>query len=457
VLIMTATAPSAADLARNTPATRDRYVDFLRLFSITVVVLGHWIMAVVIWRGDSFHTGNVIAMVPGMWLATWLLQVMPIFFFVGGFANFATIDALRRKQQGTAEFIAGRVTRLLKPVVVLLAVWFPTAIVLERFGLDPRVLRSATKLVCQPLWFIGVYLAVTALAPCMRDLHARHGIRAAAGIALLAISVDVMRFAGGMDALGYLNVLFVWLLAQQFGFFYADGSLLLIRRRHLFAVAAGAITTLTALTTFGPYPRSMVGLPGDRISNMSPPTICLAVLTVFELAVALLLRPVVSRWLQREGAWTVVVAGNGIIMTIFLWHLTAALIAVDVLYHVGFPQAAGGSTMWWLTRPLWIAACSLPFVGLIGVFGRVERPRPARFQARGNHAAITAGAGVALLAVVIFGVACSNLADITANAPIHIAVITLTPIELAVAALVGLGLVRAATTPSGVPTSRSRL
>jgi fucose 4-O-acetylase-like acetyltransferase len=441
---MTATAPSAAELARNTPATRDRYVDFLRLFSITVVVLGHWLMAVVIWHGHTFHTGNIIAMVPGMWLATWLLQVMPLFFFVGGFANFATIDALRRKQQGTAEFIAGRVTRLLKPVAVLLAVWFPAAILLERFGLDPRVLRSATKLVCQPLWFVGVYLAVTAVAPCMRDLHARHGIRAATGIALLAVGVDVARFGGGIDALGYLNVLFVWLLAQQLGFFYADGTLLRIRRRQLVVAAAGAITMLATLTTFGPYPRSMVGLPGDRISNMSPPTICLVVLTVFEIAVAMLLRPVVSRWVQRDRAWTVVVAGNGVIMTIFLWHLTAALIAVDVLYHVGFPQATGGSTMWWLTRPVWITACVLLLVALIRVFGQVERPRPTQYPATGNHAAITAGAGVALLSVVVFGVACSNLADITANAPIHVAVITLKPVELAVAALVGFGCIRRA-------------
>jgi hypothetical protein len=56
---------SAAELARLTPASRDRYVDFLRLFSISVVVLGHWLMAVVVWHGSSFSTGNVIGMVPG--------------------------------------------------------------------------------------------------------------------------------------------------------------------------------------------------------------------------------------------------------------------------------------------------------------------------------------------------------------------------------------------------------
>jgi hypothetical protein len=141
--------------------------------------------------------------------------------------------------------------------------------------------------------------------------------------------------------------------------------------------------------------------------------------------------------------------------------LTAALIAVDVLYHVGFPQAAGGTATWWLTRPLWIAACALPLIALIRGFGRFEPPRPARYQATGDRAASTAGVGVALLAIVIFGVACSNLADITTNAPIHIAVIMVTPLELAAAAVVGLALIRTATrpatTPSAAPASRSRL
>src|ERR1700741_1442756 len=114
---------SASDLARQTPATRDRYVDLLRIASIAVVVLGHWLMAVVTVDDGEFHVGNVLGMVPGLWLATWVLQVMPIFFFVGGFANLVTIDALRRKGQGTAEYLVGRVQRLVWPVAALFGVW----------------------------------------------------------------------------------------------------------------------------------------------------------------------------------------------------------------------------------------------------------------------------------------------------------------------------------------------
>src|SRR5262245_44639406 len=322
---------TAGELAQRTPDTRDRYVDFLRILSIVVVVLGHWLMAVVTWHGDTFRTGNVIALVPGLWAATWLLQVMPLFFFVGGFANAVTIDAFRRRGLSASEFVTSRVRRLILPVAVLLVVWLPAAVVLEHVGMPPRVLHSATRLVCQPLWFIGVYLLVVGLAPAMRDVHAR--IRGGALLALAAtvVIVDAARFALGLSAIGYVNVLLVWLFAQQLGFFYADGSLATVRRTTLVRIGAAAVVLLIALTTWGPYPHSMVGLPGERVSNMSPPTLCLLVLTVFQVCLVMLVRPLAQRWLARPRVWTAVIAGNGVIMTIFLWHLTALLIALSAL------------------------------------------------------------------------------------------------------------------------------
>ncbi len=274
----------AADLAQATPDARDRYVDFLRIASILVVVLGHWLMAVVVWGGHGIHVGNVLGMVPRLWLATWVLQVMPVFFFVGGFANLVTLDSLRRRGRGTSEYLAGRAQRLVRPVAVLLAVWVPVSLLASALGADPKVLGDATKVVCQPLWFIGVYLMVSALAPPMRDLHARHRARALVVLAALAIIVDIARFAGGIDVLAWANMLFVWLFAQQLGFFYADGTLAKWTRPALWAVAGAALTALIVLTTFGPYPHSMVGLPGERVSNMAPPTVCLLVLTVLQVA-----------------------------------------------------------------------------------------------------------------------------------------------------------------------------
>ena len=78
-----------------------------------------------------------------------------------------------------------------------------------------------------------------------------------------------------------------------------------------------------ALTAYGPYPVSMVGLPGEPVSNMSPPTFALACQAAFVIGVALLLRGPLGRWLQRPRPWAVVVTANGWAMTAFLWHLTA--------------------------------------------------------------------------------------------------------------------------------------
>jgi hypothetical protein len=307
------------------------------------------------------------------------------------------------------------------------------------------VLRSATRLVCQPLWFIGVYLLVTALAPVMRSLHARHGALVPVALAALAATVDIARFGLGAGGIAYLNLVFVWLFAQQLGFFYADGSLLRCTRRTLAAVAAGAVVVLGLLTTFGPYPHSMVGLPGEKVSNMSPPTFCLIVLTVLQVALVMLARPALQRWLRRERVWTVVVAGNGMIMTVFLWHLTALLFSLAVLYHVGFPQAAGGTTMWWCTRPLWIACACVPLAGLVALFGRFERPGAVvRYDARGKGSAVAAGIGITLLALGVIGLAGSNFADLLGNVSNRLAVFDVTPVQSALHALIGWWLLRLA-------------
>ena len=86
-MLMDTGATAAGRVAAATPAGRDRFADLLRVVSIVVVVAGLWLMAVVVWRDGRVEGGNALALVPGLWLATWLLQVMPLFFFVGGLAN----------------------------------------------------------------------------------------------------------------------------------------------------------------------------------------------------------------------------------------------------------------------------------------------------------------------------------------------------------------------------------
>src|SRR5215217_5670144 len=107
-----------------TPASRDRYVDFLRGVCIGVVVLWHWVFTVTHWTGSGRLTmPNPIGDVPGLWAATWLLQVMPLFFVVGGVANRAAWTAAGRDGRSASAFVLGRLRRLGRPCAVLVGVW----------------------------------------------------------------------------------------------------------------------------------------------------------------------------------------------------------------------------------------------------------------------------------------------------------------------------------------------
>jgi hypothetical protein len=71
--------PTVDALVDATPASRDRAVDLLRAVAIGVVVLWHWVFSVTHWSDDGQLTmPNPIGDVPGLWLVTWLLQVMPL-------------------------------------------------------------------------------------------------------------------------------------------------------------------------------------------------------------------------------------------------------------------------------------------------------------------------------------------------------------------------------------------
>src|ERR1051325_10141826 len=123
-----------SDLAAATPASRDRYVDFLRALSILVVVAGHWTIALIFWDGGVIRSTSAIGKTPGLWMATWLFQVMPVFFFVGGYANYVAYQSALRRGDAPATFIRGRLRRLLVPSAVLMAVWAVIQVVLHLTG-----------------------------------------------------------------------------------------------------------------------------------------------------------------------------------------------------------------------------------------------------------------------------------------------------------------------------------
>jgi len=364
-----------SDLVDATPDRRDRYVDFLRAFSISVVILGHWLGAVVEWHGGQITGTSALDIVPGLWIVTWALQVMPIFFFVGGFSNLVTYQGLRRLDEGPGTFLKGRAGRLLRPVGIFLLFWAVVGLVAIRIpGFPEDAVELALPVLLGPLWFLTVYIVLVALAPIMLFFHKRFRFGVIVALGLLTITVDVLRFVADVPGIMWFNFIFVWLLIHQLGFFYADGTFNRLSRRFFGLMALGGYLTMIVLVQLETYPASMVGCCADEISNMAPPTVPILALGIGQVGLAMVLRAPMTRWLMRPRPWKAVVVVNSSIMTLYLWHISALVVTIAILIQVGFPQADFGSGQWWLLRPLWFGLAALVLAGLVWVFGRFERP-----------------------------------------------------------------------------------
>ena len=385
------------EMAARTPATRDRYVDFLRGFSIVTVVIGHWLIATIYWRGGVIYSSNVIGQVRGMWIATWFLMVMPLFFFVGGFANLVSYESFKRRGESSWEWVRTRSMRLIKPSLAFVGVWtvIQVGLHLANVGTNTGFLRGmrppGETIPFGPLWFLPVYLYVILMAPVMIGLHRRFGLAVPVVLVAATVLVDAIGFVGRHDLVRYINVALVWLIPHQIGFFYADGRLTKLSRRGYALIALGGLAGLVLITNppiffgHGPqwfsglrsYPKSMIGT-GQAVANTYPPTIAMVAVSFWLIGLAMLLRDRVNSWLQRPLPWMVTIYVNSVIMTVYLWFMTAYLLAVLVLWPLGFGRDDTPTLSWWLQRPLWEIVPALFLVALVAIFGRFERPRLTR-------------------------------------------------------------------------------
>lgn len=384
---------------------RDHFIDVLRVASVVVVVLGHWLTTTVIWDDGLTDIENALSVIPSSHVATWLIQVMPLMFFVGGFANARSLEL---HDGSYLAFLRTRYRRLLTPTLVFIGVWLAIGLLAELLIASlPNVVDRAADLAALPFWFLGLYLFVVALAPPMTRLHRRWGWRVLIAMVVGVIAVDVVYHGLGVAQVGVLNYAFVWLLAHQLGFFYADGSLLSLARRVIAAATVAGLVGLVTLTTIGSYPVSMVGVPGDERWNTNPPSLALVMLTLWLVGLALLLRPSILAWSAPR--LRVAANANGVVLTGFLWHVSAVAFAAVVLYPLGFPQPDTGAAGWWALRPVWVAALVLPMSLLVAAFRRFEvHPKPTGAEVPGGSSVRYAAAGIAALSsglgVLGFGV-----------------------------------------------------
>ena len=100
--------PQASELAAATPEDRNRYVDFLRAVSILFVITGHWLITMAHYDAATEALNPMLALeaIPWTKWLTWVFQVMPIFFIVGGYSNAVSLEGAKKKQIGYAEWLA---------------------------------------------------------------------------------------------------------------------------------------------------------------------------------------------------------------------------------------------------------------------------------------------------------------------------------------------------------------
>jgi len=398
-VLASAPAPSApVAVPGSAPAavTRDTAVDGVRAILLGVVVLLHSLMVGVSVAADgSPILRNAMEGWDGSAPLTWALQIMPLFFVLGGFASHTQWTRQRAKGATTGDYVAGRMRRLLVPAsgAILATAVLLAGLVLA--GVPADVVATAGFRISQPLWFLGVYLGCSALVPVMVRLHERHRIPTVVALAAGVVAVDIVRGATGVTAIGLVNMAFVWLLLQQFGFAIADGSLDRLRRAPLLAIASVAVAVAGVLILTG-------AAPADLITALNPPMAILVVAGVAQTALFLALRSRLRTWAAGPRIAAAVGWINARAMTIYSWHMLVVVALAGALLISPLTLPVPLSAEWWAGRPLWFAAVLVVVALAVARVGRREAAREsAMISVDAGRATVSALLGVAGVVTIL--------------------------------------------------------
>ena len=342
---MTSITPTART-RRTVPAGRELSVDLVRVCCVLTVVVLHSLM-VGLGVDEAGHVSQVNPVQAQPWfpVASWFGQIMPVFFVLGGFASLKSWRSVQRRGGSAADFYRARLLRLASPalawyVVVGGLLWAAVALGFP-FALGDLLAGGLGM----PLWFLAAYLITQALVPGLARAHDLAPLRTAGLLLAASLVVDLARYGSGVTAIGLLNLVFVWALVQQLGFFFADGSLHRIPRRLLPVIAVVAFPAVGLLGLTGSY-------SPDMLTNLNPPTVPLVLIGVGQTALFLLLQPALDRLMGTRPAQAVVLFLGTRLMTIYLWHLLfVILVAALVLVAPGLIPATGTAGWWWARIP----------------------------------------------------------------------------------------------------------
>lgn len=335
---------------RDTPPARDRAVDALRALAIAGVVLGHWFVTAVTTTGMGvMRDASPLQYMPWMAPVSWFFQTLAVFFLVGGHCAAGSYERARARGIGYRPWAAARLRRLTAPVGGLLAWWAVATVAMVVGGVPVQTLGTLLTLVLSPLWFLLVFIVLTAVTPLIGRLSPLWPLA-------VVLFVDLFRFGlGGPAWLGWINVAAGWMVPYCLGAAWARGAFT-GRRTALGLLLCGGVAT-AGLLLWGGYPASMVGVPGAPVSNLSPPSRAAVTFGIAQCGLALLVREPLHRVMRRPAAWAAVALVNLGALTIFLWHQTAMLVITSLGAVAGKLPGLGttpDSFGWIVSRTAWI-------------------------------------------------------------------------------------------------------
>ena len=404
-IVATAPSPTLADLAAGARADRNRAVDFYRAIAMLAVAAGHWMaIAIAVDADGELVAGNALQFQPELSWLTWVFQVMPLFFVVGGFSSAMSLDSHNARGGRPQDWVAARLRRMMAPTAVLAGTWLTVltaglvADATFRLGLTPLLAAGAVGAAI-PLWFLANYTIDTAIAPYVLPRFRRApALVAGTGVVLFG-ALEALRMAdvdGPLHHLPYANWVLGWLLFQVLGFAWRDQ--LLPTGRRLAAFAAVAWAAAIAAVTLGPWPAAMVHFPGLDNSPTHPPSLALMLFGTAYALTAVTVAPAISAFLgANKTAWAAVVAANSVALSVYLWHMTAAALAGGLLYGAGWlPTADIGTRLWWFEKTPLLVATTAVLVAIVAVVSKVERRAllAPRSDWRGSEASMLVVAGV---------------------------------------------------------------
>lgn len=384
-----------------TPADRDRAVDVLRALAVMGVVLGHWLVsAIVLLAGGHLAGASPLRSLPDLSPASWLLQPLAVFFFVGGRVSARSYASARAAGTGYRAWLRQRLSRLARPIVPLAGTWALAWVGLVAADTAHETIHTLLWLAFTPLWFLAVYAFMTAVTP----LALHRGPQVALVAALVVACLDGARGVFGddrvVDTLRLLDVPAGWLVPYALGVAWASGHF--ARRRPAVVMLLGGAGVTAALILWCGYPASMVGVPGQGISNLNPPTAAAVAFGLGQCGAALLLSGPLRRLVGQPGTrppgaldldldldlgsdrarpsqflWAAVALLNLSAIEVFLWHQTAMITTTVVSLGLGgfLPglQTSPTGVSWVVARIGWLPVFAAVLLLLLAVVRSRER------------------------------------------------------------------------------------